>query len=386
MQNVIYFDHNATTPVHPDVFKAMEPFYKDEYGNASSLHAKGRVCRQAVENSRHTVASFLGAGDEDIIFTGSGTESDNIAIKGVLAANKDKGNHIITSSTEHSAVLSTCKFLEKNGFKVTYLAVDKYGMVSPDDLKKAITDKTALVSIMHANNEVGTVNPIRELARISREKKILFHTDAVQSFGKLDIDVDDMQIDLLSLSAHKIYGPKGAGALYIRKGVKITPLTHGGHHERNLRAGTENVAGIVGLGKAVELSAADRAAKNKRLAALRDRLHDGLKKSIEDIYLNGHPTERLPGTANISFRFIEGESIMLNLDLAGICVSTGSACTSGTLEPSYVLTAMGISPEIAQGSIRFSLGEGNTEEEVDKCVSVLPEIIKRLRAMSPLKK
>jgi cysteine desulfurase len=287
---------------------------------------------------------------------------------------------------EHSAVLATCKYLEKEGVKVTYLAVDKYGMASPEDLKKAITDKTVLVTIMHANNEVGTVNPIKELAGVCKEKKVLFHTDAVQSFGKLDIDVEAMQIDLLSLSAHKIYGPKGVGALYIRKGVKIIPLSHGGHHERNLRAGTENVAGIVGLGKAVELAAIDRPAKNKRLAALRDRLYDGLKKSIDDIYLNGHPSQRLPGTVNISFRFIEGESIMLNLDLAGICVSTGSACTSGTLEPSHVLTAMGIVPELAQGSIRFSLGEGNTAEEVDRCVSVLPDIIKRLRAMSPLKK
>jgi cysteine desulfurase len=386
MQKTIYFDHNATTPVHPEVLKAMESFYKDEYGNASSLHAKGRVCRQAVENSRHTVASLLGVADEDVIFTGSGTESDNMAIKGVLWANKAKGNHIITSLVEHSAVLATCKYLEKEGVKVTYLAVDKYGMASPEDLKKAITDKTVLVTIMHANNEVGTVNPIKELAGVCKEKKVLFHTDAVQSFGKLDIDVEAMQIDLLSLSAHKIYGPKGVGALYIRKGVKIIPLSHGGHHERNLRAGTENVAGIVGLGKAVELAAIDRPAKNKRLAALRDRLYDGLKKSIDDIYLNGHPSQRLPGTVNISFRFIEGESIMLNLDLAGICVSTGSACTSGTLEPSHVLTAMGIVPELAQGSIRFSLGEGNTAEEVDRCVSVLPDIIKRLRAMSPLKK
>lgn len=386
MQNVIYFDHNATTPVHPEVFKAMEPFYKEEFGNASSLHAKGRLARSAVDNARSIIGAFLGTGAEDIIFTSGGTESDNIAIKGACWANQNKGNHIITSRIEHSAVLATCKFMEKNGFKVTYLPVDKYGMVSAGDLKKAITDKTVLVSIMHANNETGTVQPIKELAEICREKRVLFHTDAVQSFGKLAIDVNEMQVDLLSLSAHKIYGPKGIGALYIRKGVKITPLSHGGHHERKLRAGTENVAGIVGLGKAVELAAADRENKNKRLAALRDRLYKGITESLGDVSLNGHPTERLPGTLNLSFRYIEGESIMLNLDLQGVCVSTGSACTSGTLEPSHVLTAMGVKPEITQGSIRFSLGEGNTEEEVDYCISILPEIVKRLRAMSPLKK
>ncbi len=386
MQKTIYFDHNATTPVNPIVFKAMEPFYKEEFGNASSLHGKGRPARHAVDNARHILASFLGASDEDILFTSGGTESDNIAIKGVCWANQDKGNHIITSLIEHSAVLSTCKFMEKNGYKVTYLPVDKFGMVSTEDLKKAITDKTVLISIMHANNETGTIQPIKELAKIAKEKKILFHTDAVQSFGKLDIDVDNIGVDLLSVSAHKIYGPKGVGALYLRKGVKIIPLSHGGHHERNLRAGTENVPGIVGFGKAVELASGDRKEKNRHLSALRDRLHNGLTKAIADVYLNGHPTERLPNTANLSFKYIEGESIMLNLDFKGICVSTGSACTSGTLEPSYVLTAMGVEAANAQGSIRFSLGEENTVEEVEYCISVLPEIITRLRAMSPLKK
>jgi len=386
MQKIIYFDNNATTPVHPEVFKAMEPFYKDEYGNASSLHAKGRVARHQVDDARHLIATLLGASDEDVIFTSGGTESDNIAIKGVVLANSAKGNHIITSRTEHPAVLSTCKFLEKNGCKVTYLGVDKYGMVSPVDVKKAITDKTVLITIMHANNETGTINPIKEIGQIAKENKIIFHTDTVQSFGKLNVDVNEMNIDLLSISAHKIHGPKGVGALYIRKGVKITPFSHGGHHERSLRAGTENVPGIVGFAKAVELITTNRDKKNKALSALRDRLHNGITKAIEDVYLNGHQTQRLPGTVNLSFKFIEGESIMLNLDMQGICVSTGSACTSGTLEPSHVLTAMGLAPEIAQGSIRFSLGDQNTAEEVDYCISILPEIVKRLRAMSPLKK
>jgi cysteine desulfurase len=386
MSKIIYFDHNATTPVDPEVFKAIEPFYKENFGNASSLHVAGRPNRHEVDKARHTVAAALAASDEDIIFTSGGTEADNTAVKGAAWANIAKGNHIITSSIEHPAVLSTCKFLEKNGFKVTYLPVDKYGVVSPSDLQKAITDKTILVTIMHANNETGTVQPIKELGKIARDSKVLFHTDAVQSFGKLDIDVNDMNIDLLSLSAHKIYGPKGVGAMYIKKGVKITPLMHGGHHERNLRPGTENVPGIVGLAKATELSFVDREKKNKDLKGLRDRLHNGITKSIEDVYLNGHPTNRLPGTLNLSFKYIEGESIMLNLDFQGVCVSTGSACTSGTLEPSHVLTAMGVEAANAQGSIRFSLGENNTMEEVDFCVSILPEIVKRLRAMSPLKK
>jgi len=386
MNKTIYFDHNATTPVHPEVFKAMEPFYKEEYGNASSLHVKGRPARHAVDQARHTVATFLAAADEDIIFTAGGTEADNMAIKGVCWANINKGNHIITSTIEHSAILATCRYMEKNGYKVTYLPVDKDGIVSAQDLKKAITAKTVLISIMQANNETGSIQPIKEFAEIAKENKILFHTDAVQSFAKLDIDVQQLPVDLVSVSAHKIYGPKGIGALYIKKGVKITQLSHGGHHERGLRAGTENVPGIVGFAKAVELAAEDRKGKNNRLVELRDRLHKGITKSIEEVYLNGHSQQRLPGTLNLGFRYIEGESIMLNLDLLGICVSTGSACTSGTLEPSHVLTAMGVAPEYAQGSIRFSLGEENTNEEVDYCISVLPEIIKRLRAMSPLRK
>ncbi|PJC46623.1 MAG: cysteine desulfurase NifS [Candidatus Omnitrophica bacterium CG_4_9_14_0_2_um_filter_43_12] len=386
MDKLIYFDNNATTPVALEVFKAMEPFYKDEYGNASSIHAKGRPARLAIDKARHAIASLIGASDEDIIFTSGGTESDNIAIKGAVLANSSKGNHIITSKTEHSAVLATCKFMEKNGFTVTYLPVNKYGMVLPDDLKNAITEKTVLVTIMHANNETGTINPIKELAAIAKEKKILFHTDAVQSFGKLDTDAGNLGVDLLSVSAHKIHGPKGVGALYVKKGVKITPLTHGGHHERKLRAGTENVPGIIGFAKAAELISVDRENKNQALTNLRNRLHNGISEKINNVYLNGHPTQRLPGTLNLSFRYIEGESIMLNLDMQGVCVSTGSACTSGTLEPSHVLTAMGVAVDIAQGSIRFSLSDINTQSEVDYCISILPEIIKRLRAMSPLKK
>jgi len=386
MDKLIYFDNNATTPVALEVFKAMEPFYKDEYGNASSIHAKGRPARLAIDKARHAIASLIGASDEDIIFTSGGTESDNIAIKGAVLANSSKGNHIITSKTEHSAVLATCKFMEKNGFTVTYLPVNKYGMVLPDDLKNAITEKTVLVTIMHANNETGTINPIKELAAIAKEKKVLFHTDAVQSFGKLDTDAGNLGVDLLSVSAHKIHGPKGVGALYVKKGVKITPLTHGGHHERKLRAGTENVPGIIGFAKAAELVSVDRENKNQALTNLRNRLHNGISEKINNVYLNGHPTQRLPGTLNLSFRYIEGESIMLNLDMQGVCVSTGSACTSGTLEPSHVLTAMGVAVDIAQGSIRFSLSDINTQSEVDYCISILPEIIKRLRAMSPLKK
>ena len=324
----IYLDHNATTPVHPAVLKDMLAYETEEYGNASSLHSFGRKAREVVENARIKVARLIGPVEPvDIVFTSGGTESDNFAIKGVAHALRDKGRHIITSRIEHRAVLSTCEFLAKNGYEVTYLPVDEYGLVDVEALKGAIRKDTILISIMFANNEVGTVEPVKEIAEITREKGILFHTDAVQALGKIEVDVEEMGVSLLSVSAHKIYGPKGVGALYMSKKAKLTPLLHGGHHERNLRAGTENVAGIVGLGKAVELASTEREAKNKRLAALRDRLHSGITKSIEDIYLNGHSTERLPGALNLSFRYIEGESIMLNLDMQGVCVSTGSACT-----------------------------------------------------------
>lgn len=387
MKRTIYLDHNATTPVNPEVLKAMLPFYKKQYGNASSLHAKGREARDAVDRAREALGDFLGTEPEDIIFTSGGTESDNFAIKGTLLRNKDSGkDHIITSKIEHSAVLATCRYLEKRGFKVTYVDVDKYGIADLEQIKNSITGRTCLISIMHANNEVGTIQPIKELAKIAKEKGAYFHTDAVQSFCKIPTNVEEMGIDMLSISAHKIYGPKGIGALYIRKGVKIEPCQHGGHHERNLRAGTENVAAISGLGKAVELFKDSYTEKSKRVKLLRDRLHKGLSENIEELYLNGHPDLRLPNTLNLGFNYVEGESLLLNFDMKGICVSTGSACTSGSLEPSHVLGAMGVDTVIAQGSVRFSLGDENTESEIDYCISVIPKIVKKLRKMSPLVK
>lgn len=383
----IYLDHNATTPLDPLVLEAMLPYYKGVFGNASSVHEFGRLARKGIDEARQKVASLIGAKDADeIVFTGSGTESDNLAIKGAADALKAKGNHIITSAIEHHAVLNTCKFLDKNGFKTTYLPVDKFGVVDLAALKKAITDKTILVSIMYANNEVGTIEPVKEIAKIAKEKGVLFHTDAVQAVGKVPIDVYELGVDMLSLSAHKIYGPKGTAALFIRKGVKVIPLLHGGHHEKNRRAGTENVAGIVGLGKAADLAAKNMSKESGRVRELRDRLHKAVTDGIRYTYLNGHPEDRLCTTANISFEYLEGESIILNLDLDGVAVSTGSACTSGSLEPSHVLTAMGVDVVKAQGSIRFSLGKENTKEDIDYVIKVLPPIIERLRKMSPLYK
>lgn len=381
----IYLDHNATTPTHPGVVKAMLPFFEEQYGNASSIHQFGREAKKALEDSRGKIASLLNAKKPDeIVFTSGGTESDNYAIKGVAHALREKGNHIITSSIEHPAVENTCKFLEKNGYKVTYLPVDANCIVDLDALKKAINDKTILVSIMYANNEVGTIEPLRDIVRISKEKGVLVHTDAVQAVGKIDVNVEEIGIDLLSMSGHKIYGPKGVGALYIRKGTKITHMQLGGHHEKNRRAGTENIPGIVGLGKAGDIAKSDMAEESKRIMALRDRLYGGIEKSVSEIKLNGHPVERLSNTCNVSFEYLEGESIILNLDMEGIGVSTGSACTSGTLEPSHVLLAMGMSAQTAQGSIRFSFGRSNTEEDIDYLLNILPPIIERLRKMSPL--
>jgi cysteine desulfurase len=349
------------------------------------VHRFGRDARKAVEEARGKLASLLGAGKPDeIVFTSGGTESDNLAIRGVAHALKDKGNHIITSSIEHQAVGNTCRFLEKNGYAVTYLPVDRCGVVDLDALKNAVTDKTILVSIMMANNEVGTIEPIRKISEITREKGITLHTDAVQTVGKIELDVKDLGIDLLSASAHKFYGPKGIGALYVKKGTKMTPMQTGGHHEKNRRAGTENVPGIVGMGKAAQIAQEDMPAESRRVSALRDRLHKGIEERIKEVKLNGHPTERLPNTCNISFEYLEGESIILNLDMEGVGVSTGSACTSGSLEPSHVLTAMGVSAQTAQGSIRFSLGRINTEKEIDYVLEKLPPIIERLRKMSPL--
>jgi cysteine desulfurase len=380
--NRIYMDHNATTPLRDEVLEAMLPYLREEFGNASSLHHFGIQARRAVERAREAVAAALGAKPREIVLTGCGTESDNQAIKGVAFANRHKGDHIITSRVEHKAVLQTCEYLEKHGFHVTYLPVDEYGVVNSADVAQAITDKTILTSVMFANNEVGTIQPIAEIARVCRERGVIFHTDAVQAVGKLPVDVKALGIDLLSLSAHKFYGPKGVGALYVRRGVRIDPLLHGGHQERGRRAATENVAGIAGLAKALELRLDEMAAEAERLAGLRDRLHEGIVAQIGHVYLNGHPTQRLPSTLSLSFDFIEGEAIIMGLDLAGVAVSSGSACTSASLEPSHVLLAMGVHPGVAQGSIRFSLGRGNTEKDVDYVLEKLPPIVERLRAMS----
>ncbi|MFH1790555.1 MAG: cysteine desulfurase NifS [Candidatus Omnitrophota bacterium] len=381
----IYLDNNATTSPDPLVLEEMMPYYKEYFGNASSVHEFGRKARMACDLARETVRKCLGAGHlSEIIFTSGGTESDNFAIKGIARARKDKGNHIITSSIEHSAVLNTCKFLEQEGFDVTYLPVDKYGLVDPGTLKEAITDKTILVTIMTANNEVGTIEPIGEIAAVVKSRGIVFHTDAVQAVGKIPVNVDNLGADLLSVSGHKFHGPKGVGALYIRKGIKIIPCQHGGHQEKGRRAGTENVAGIVGLGKAIGLACDNLEKDSAKMLALRERLLKGINDNIKHVVLNGHPEKRLPNTLNVSFKYLEGESILLNLDMEGIAASTGSACTSGSLEPSHVLTGMRVDAVDAQGSIRFSLGRDNTEEDIDYTVRALPPIIDKLREMSPL--
>jgi len=386
MDRFIYMDHNATTPTDSRVVDAMKPYFSKWYGNPSSVYKFAQQAQKAKELSRGKVAKILNAKPEEIVFTSGGTEADNFAIKGVAYANKEKGNHIITSKIEHHAVLNTCKWLEKQGFKVTYIGVDKYGIVDLDELKDAISDKTILISVMHANNEVGTIAPISEIAKLAKERGVYFHTDAVQSVGKIPIDVNELGVDLLSISGHKFYGPKGVGALYIRKGTQIAPLLHGGRHERNRRAGTENIPGIVGLGKACEITREEREGEAKRLKTLRDRLEKAVVEKIDDVIINGHPEKRLAGTLNICVKYVEGESMLLNLDYEGIAASSGSACTSGSLEPSHVLLALGIPPEVAHGSLRFSLGHDNTEEDIDHVIEVLPPIVKKLRAMSPFKK
>jgi len=382
----IYLDYAATTPTHPEVIKEMFPFFSEVYGNPSSIYQLAQKAKRAVEEAREKVARFLNAKTEEIIFTSGGTEADNMALKGIAFANKKRGNHIVTSKIEHHAVLNTCKWLEKQGFKVTYIPVDRYGVVDFDELRKSLTDKTILVSVMYANNEVGTIEPISEIARITKERGIYFHTDAVQIVGRIPVDVEKLGVDLLSLSAHKLYGPKGVGALYMRKGVRISSLIHGGHHERNKRAGTENVPGIVGLGKACEIAAKEMATEEKRLKILRDRLYKGLNRRIDEIFFNGHPQNRLPGILNICIKYVEGESMLINLDLEGVCASSGSACTSSSLEPSHVLLAMGIPPEVAHGSLRFSLGRDTTEGDIDRVIEVLPPIVEKLRVMSPFGK
>ncbi len=380
----IYLDHAATTPTDPRVVQAMIPYFSDIYGNPSSLHSFGQEARTAVETARNQIASFIMARPEEIVFTSGGAESDNAALKGIAYARREKGNHIITSAIEHHAILETCKFLEKQGFQITYIKVDPNGLVDPYDVKKAITERTILVSIMHANNEIGTIQPISEIGKIAKEAGIYFHTDAVQIFGHAPINVDELHVDLLSASAHKLYGPKGVGVLYIRKGTKFTPFLHGGDQERGRRASTHNVPGIVGFGAAVELAKEGMVQEAEKMTSLRNKLIKGILDSIEDTRLNGDPIKRLPSNANISVAYVEGESMLLYLDMEGIACSTGSACTSSSLEPSHVLTAIGLSHELAHGSLRFSLGKFTSEDEIDYVLDTLPGIIEKLRTMSPL--
>jgi cysteine desulfurase len=382
----IYLDYAATTPTHPEVIKTMLPYFTDAFGNPSSIHSYGQEAKDAMEKARNQVATLIGAKSEEIVFTGSGTEADNFAVKGVALSKQDKGNHIITSSIDHHAVLETCKFLEEQGFSVTYLPVDGYGMVDPNDVKKAITNRTILISVMHANNEVGTIEPIAEIGDIAREAEIYFHTDAVQTVGHIPVDVNKLHVNLLSLSGHKLFGPKGVGALYIRGGTRISSFMHGGSQERGRRASTENVPGIVGLGAAAKIAQQEMPEEVQKLTALRDRLIDGILKSIEHTQLNGHPVTRLPNNVNVSISYVEGESVLLNLDLAGIGASTGSACSSTDLSPSHVLVAMGLPHLQAHGSLRFTSGKWTTEEEIEQVLNVLPGIVSKLRAMSPLMK
>jgi cysteine desulfurase len=382
----IYMDYAATTPVDTEVMAAMQPFFHDTFGNPSSLHGFGQEAKRAVEKARDTIAAYIGASPEEIVFTSGGTESDNWAIKGVAYARKDKGNHIITSSIEHHAVLESCRFLEEDGFEVTRVPVDTDGLVDPSDVEKAITDRTTLISVMHGNNEIGTLQPVAAIGDLARRRGIVFHTDAVQSFGCPPVDVDDMNVDLLSASGHKIYGPKGIGILYIRKGTRIQPFMHGGGQESGRRSSTHNVPGIVGMGKAVELAMADMGQEKDRLISLRDRMIRGILENIEDSRLNGHPVRRLPNNVNVSIEYVEGESLLLSLDMEGIACSTGSACTSSSLEPSHVMMAIGLPHETAHGSLRFTLGRYTREEDIEYVIGILPGIVKRLRAMSPLYK
>jgi len=380
----IYLDHAATTKPRPEVVEAMLPLLTDNYGNPSSIYSLGREAKRAVEEAREQVAAVLGAKPEEIYFTSGGSEADNLALQGVAWANERKGKHIITSSIEHHAVYDTCKFLQKRGFEITFVGVDHYGRVNPQEVAEAIREDTILISIMHANNEVGTIQPIAEIGEIARSRGVLFHTDAVQTVGAIPVNVNDLNCDLLSLSAHKFYGPKGVGVLYARKGTRFVPHIYGGAQERGRRAGTENTAGFVGLAKAITLAEEERERGQPRSKELRDRLRDGILARVDEVILTGHPEERLPNNLSLCFRYVEGEALLLNLDLQGIAASSGSACTSGSLEPSHVLLAMGLEHEIAHGSLRLTLGRENTAEEIDYVVEAVATAVEKLREMSPL--
>jgi cysteine desulfurase len=380
----IFLDHAATTPTDLRVVEAMLPYFSDSFGNPSSIHSLGLETRTAVAEAREKVASLIGAAGDEIIFTSGGTEADNLAIKGIAQANAQRGKHIVTTRIEHHAVEESCRYLEKQGFKVTHVAVDQDGLVDPREVERAVTPETILISVMHANNEVGTIQPIAEISRVARSRGIYFHTDAVQTVGHIPAKVDDLGVDLLAISAHKLYGPKGIGVLYVRKGTRIVSFLHGGGQERGLRASTENVPGIVGLGKAAEIAQAEMDAESKLVTRLRDKLIKGLLERIPQVRLNGHPTKRLPNNVNISVASVEGESLAVSLDLEGIAVSTGSACSSEAMEPSHVLTGMGVPVELARGSVRFSLGRDNTDADIERVLEAFPRIVSRLRAVSPL--
>ncbi len=380
----IYLDYAATTPTDPAVIEAMQPYFFEKFGNPSSIHSFGQEARKAIDDSREVTAAFLGAKPEEVVFTSGGTESNNFAIQGVAYAMQHKGNHIVTTAIEHHAITEPCKVLEKRGFKVSFVGVDKTGLVDPEDIKKAITDKTVLVSVMHANNEIGTIQPIAQIGKITRDKGVYFHTDAVQTVGHIPVNVDELNVDLLSLSGHKFYGPKGVGALYIRKATHIETFLNGGDQERGRRASTHNTPGIVGLARALELCKEKMAGEERFQAALRDKLIKGIQDNIPDVLLNGHPVKRLPNNVNFSIKYIEGESMLLNLDMLGIAASTGSACTSTSLEPSHVLLAIGLPHEIAHGSLRFTMGRWTKEEDIGYLLNNLPKIVEKLRRMSPL--
>ena len=382
----IYLDYNATTPIHPEVAEFARLFLYELFGNPSSMHWAGREVRPYIEQARECIADMIHGGPEEIVFSSGGTEADNHAIKGVAFAHREKGNHIITTKVEHPGVLNACAYLEKCGFDVTYLPVDRYGVVAPDDVKRAIRKETILISVMLANNETGTLMPIKEIGAIAREAGVLFHSDMVQALGKIPIDVNDMQVDLGAFSGHKVYAPKGVGILYVREGIDLDNLIHGGHQEAGRRAGTENLVGIGAFGKACEVMHREMAVEAPRIERLRRKLLEGIMARVDDVQLNGHPEFRLPNTLNLSFGFVESESLLIGLDLAGVAVSSGSACSSGSPEPSHVLLAMDIEPEVCQGALRMSLGRGTTEDDIDYVLDVLPGIVARLRSMSPFYK